>query len=141
MFGRKKEEVIKIDWSQCEISPQNSLVAQVSISNPVEYAKQLINQTNRSETTSISDVLTGVYNMIGGLTQLYVKQLNLSDDILVMFKQIILRNDFDFQMLLNALSYFGSSAIAIGNKINEMLETEIPETIVSLIVEGQYDNK
>ncbi len=141
-FNKKESGVVvSRDWSQGEIVAQSKDNPKVKISNPIEYANNLITIAGRAEKVSVPRVLKAVTTGIDWTLRRWVDDINLNVGVISMFEIICMRDDVSLQMLIDALSYFGEEGVAVGPSVVSLLEKDIPEEIVPMIREGKFDEE
>ena len=140
LFGSKETER---DWSQGEITqPKLSVpVSRVVMPDPTQYVNNMIERANCISSASYLEVLTGVYRVVGAQLKAGGNALGIGNDVEKMFDQVILRDDFNFQLLIDALSNYGTSGVALGNKLTDLLDNQLAEALIPGIQQGDFDKK
>jgi len=140
LFGRKEMER---DWSQGEIRQPKlyTPVSRVETPDPLQYVDAIIEKADCIGSASNLEVLTGVYRVVGAQLKLWGNALGIGKDVEKMFDQVILRDDFNFQLLIDALSNFGANGIALGNSLTDLLDNQMADVLIPGIQQGSFDKK
>ena len=129
----------KLNWSQDAIEPQNAEVPNVASLNLIEYSQILIRAANRVGYVSPILFGTDLQKFVKMRLEWWANQADMDSEVINMFDQISMREDFNFQMVLNGLSYFGLEGLMVAEEVKKMLEVEGPPEFVEIIREGRYD--
>ena len=119
-FNKKVDPAADRDWATEPISPQFPDVVVLELPTYPEYIYYLIGQAGREETADTSKVFYDVYIGIKTLLCGWAEGLDIADEVALMLKETLKREDGSLQLIVDALSYFGDKGAFPGQQSEKL---------------------
>lgn len=123
-----------MNWDKIDLKKNNNM-PQLLVPYPVPYIRLLIKRSGYNGPVILQSVMIAIYNILYAQLSLWGYAIDMEKEMQEMLKEVLLREDSDYQMLLNACNILDDTG-ALYNGTKSLLEKDIPTTVIELIQNG-----
>lgn len=126
-----------MNWNEIDLTSNHDM-PQLLVPYPVTYLRLLIRRSGYQGPVIWESVMIAIYNILYTQLSMWGCAIDMEKEMQEMLQVVLLREDTDYQMLLNACNILDDTG-ALYNGTKSLLENDIPKTLIELIQNGYCD--